>query len=281
MRSIVSSVLIFSLILALDGCFTAPTYPIVPKISFSNLAFEKEGSFGTLVLTLDFTDGDGDLGVDDSFQTDTAFVQQYYLLRPNQDFSNVSTRLFPYVSNVEYRNLSRLLLVNYGYVQKNPNFSVPKVGKLKLPDDSSFPGLNCKYWNQRRVGGSGNDRDAIKDTVFTTVSKSESYYNIFVNLLVDDGTGNFKIFDPSTSPDFAFPTCPSDNFNGRFPVLASDPGKKSPLDGTLTYRIKSLLTEGAIGSKKFRLSIQIMDRSYHKSNIIETEPTTLAEIRRI
>ena len=279
MRSIVISVLICGLILALDGCFTAPTYPIVPKISFSNLAFEREGSFGTLVLTLDFTDGDGDLGVDDSFQTDTAFVQQYYLLRPNQDFSNVSTRLFPYVSNVEYRNLSRLLLVNYGYVQKNPNFSVPKVEKLKLPDDSSFPGLNCKYWNQRRVGGSGNDRDAIKDTVFTTVSKSESYYNIFVNLLIDDGTGNFKVFDPDS--EFPFPTCSDGNFSGRFPVLSSDPGKKAPLDGTLTYRMKSLLTELIIGSKRFKLRVQILDRAYHRSNVIETEPTTLAAIRTI
>ncbi|MFM8739651.1 MAG: hypothetical protein ACKOC0_05545, partial [Cytophagales bacterium] len=265
------------LILALDGCFTAPTYPIVPKISFNKLAFEREGSFGTLVLTLDFTDGDGDLGIDDSFQTDTAFVQQYYLLRPNQDFSNVSSKLFPYVSNVEYRNLSRLLLVNYGYVQKNPSFGVPKVSKLNLPTGSSFPGLNCKNWNQRRVGGNGNDRDAIKDTVFTVLN--ESYYNIFVNLLIDDGTGNFKVFDPDSG--FPFPTCADGNFSGRFPVLSSDPGKKAPLDGTLNYRMKSLLTELIIGSKRFKLRVQISDRAYNRSNIIETEPTTLAAIRRI
>ncbi|MFM7486371.1 MAG: hypothetical protein ACKO13_05550 [Cytophagales bacterium] len=260
MRSIVISVLICGLILVLDGCFTPPTYPIVPKISFAGLTFEKLAppDFPTLVLMLNFTDGDGDLGLDPRFETDTAFVERFYVTRQNQYISSFTLEKFPTVA-----------LVDFKFVKRNPT--------LRLPNGSPFPPLNCKNWLQRTK--QVNNLPQVQDTVY--MESNESYYNILVDLFIDDGTGNFKIFDPNTSPYFTFPTCPGENFNGRFPVLSSDPGKKAPLDGTLTYRIKSLLTEGIIGSKRFKLSVQILDRAYNRSNIIETEPTTLAAIRRI
>jgi hypothetical protein len=258
MRSIVISVLICSLILALDGCFTAPTYPVVPNISFVDMWYERppQPDLPTIALQLNFTDGDGDLGLDPSFETDTAFVERFFVTRQNQYISNVTLKKFPNVA-----------LVDYEYVKRNPN--------LRLPNGSPFPPLNCQNWFQQKV--TVNNFETVTDTLY--IEYNESYYNILVDLLIDDGTGNFKSYDPNV--DFPFPNCPDGNYNGRFPVLSSDPGKKSPLDGTLTYKMKTLVTELVIGSKRFKLRIQILDRAYHRSNIIETAPTTLAAIRRI
>lgn len=258
MRSIVISVLICGLILALDGCFTAPTYPVVPKISFVDMWYERppQPDLPTVVLQLNFTDGDGDLGLDPSFETDTAFVELFYVTRQNQYISNVTLEKFPTVA-----------LADYKFVKRNPN--------VRLPNGAPFPPLNCKNWLQRKTRV--NNLDQIQDTVY--FESNESYYNILVDLLIDDGTGNFKLFDPNV--EFSFPNCAGGDYNGRFPVLSSDPGKKSPLDGTLTYKMKTIVTELVIGSKRFKLRVQILDRAYHRSNVIETEPTTLAAIRRI
>lgn len=258
MRAIVVSMLICGLILAMDGCFTAPTYPVVPRISFVDMWYEKpaQPDLPTIVLKLSFTDGDGDLGLDPRFETDTAFVERFYLTRQNQYISNVTLVRFPNVA-----------LLDYQFLKKNPN--------LRLPNGNPFPPLNCRNWLQRPI--QVNNVPQIRDTVY--FENNESYYNILVDLLIDDGTGNFKLFDPYA--EFTFPTCAGGNYNGRFPVLSSDPGKKSPLDGTLTYRMKNLVTELIIGSKRFKLRAQILDRSYHRSNVIETEPTTLAAIRRL
>jgi hypothetical protein len=277
MRSIVIPLLVCISILSLEGCFTAPTYPIVPKISFEDLTYEKEGIFGTLVLKLKFTDGDGDLGLDDSFRTDTAYTLQYYLVNPNQDLSKIDLKLSPFISDNEQKKYPNLILITEGYTRKNPN--------LKLPDGSTFPMLlNCANWKEKKSMKMGTwqqrkieGTDKVKDTVFTFYN--ESYYNIFVDILIDDGTNNFIPFNPNSIS--SFPDCAPSDFNGFFPVLSSDPGKKAPLDGDLTYRMKSTKTEEIFGTKRFKLRIQIMDRSYHKSNIIETEPTTLAEIRTI
>ncbi|MFM7852310.1 MAG: hypothetical protein ACKO96_10450 [Flammeovirgaceae bacterium] len=253
------------------------------------MTFEKLAppDFPTLVLMLNFTDGDGDLGIDDSFQTDTAFVQQYYLLRPNQgqDLSKI-IKLYPFISNVEQDIYPTLQVVDQLFIKKNPNLRLPNASNfpsLKLPTDSNFPSLNCKHWVERKIGGTGTDKDKVRDTAFTVYG--ETYYNILVDIFLEEkdenGSSVFKAFDSQTISDGGFPNCIPNNFNGRFPVLSSDPGKKAPMEGDLIYRMKSIKMEEIFGTKRFKLHIQVRDRSYHKSNIIETEPTTLAEIRTI
>lgn len=250
MRSIVVSVLVFLVIVALDGCFTAPTYPVVPQIAFINLAYEKVPSpdLDALVLDISFKDGDGDLGLDPSIaKGDTT----YALTLPD---------LF-YQGN----------LVTYKLKRTNPN--------LFLPDGSTLgkynfaPPYSCTNW-------------IVKDTLINNVVKRDtffvrynpSYYNIFIDFQIDDGTGNFVKFDPTTY--FQYPGCSTGGFNGRFPILASDPGKKSPLDGKLNYRMKSSALDIVFGVRQFKIDITIQDRAYHKSNKISAGPFTLPSIRR-
>ncbi|UXE67580.1 MAG: hypothetical protein KA713_02950 [Chryseotalea sp. WA131a] len=252
MRSIVVSVLVFLVIVGLDGCFTAPNYPVVPEISFVKIGYEKPSDdLPAIVLDITFKDGDGDLGLDDSFQTDTSFVLQYYLTRQNQFISDFTLKRFPSVT-----------LVDADYVKNNPN--------VRLPNGSPFPSLNCSNWEQRKVA------DVVKDIVYTEYNPN--YYNIFIDLFIDDGTGTFNRFNSETF--FTFPDCLLSGFNGRFPVLSTDPGKKAPLDGNLNYRMKSIGYDVILGVKRFKMDITIQDRAYHKSNKLSIGPYTLSSIRR-
>ena len=48
----------------LNGCFTAPEYPVNPVIEFEQIEFKEVPNFqDSLILTINFRDGDGDLGL--------------------------------------------------------------------------------------------------------------------------------------------------------------------------------------------------------------------------
>src|SRR6478752_564992 len=57
-------VLIFAI--SLNSCFEAPTYPVIPEIEYKSVKFidvTDPSAFDTLVLTVKFKDGDGNLGL--------------------------------------------------------------------------------------------------------------------------------------------------------------------------------------------------------------------------
>src|SRR5688572_16452720 len=68
MKTIKSLVLLLGA-LALGSCFDPPEFPNVPQIEFADIQF-KEGNAtnrtDSLIVTLRFKDGDGDLGIDAS-----------------------------------------------------------------------------------------------------------------------------------------------------------------------------------------------------------------------
>lgn len=245
MRSIVGSVLVFLVIVGLDGCFTAPVYPVTPQISLIDLKFGKgtKALFDSIKLVINFKDGDGDLGLTSDDTLTDVYATKYYYLFQNK-------------------------LLNYRAKLANPNLTVN--GK-KLPD--FVDPYNCSNWEIRRKTINGVLTNV--DTVYFELN--DNTYNIFVDYYIDDGTNNFTKFDPITY--FKYPNCSSLSFNGRFPVLSSDLGKKLPLDGILTYFMKSSSFDVIIGAKRFYLEIAIQDRALNKSNKLTTDIVTLNSIR--
>jgi hypothetical protein len=59
-------ILIFFLIAAVSGCVKPPSYPIVPHIEFKSVSSSLVKSGYTDTVTISFTDGDGDIGVNGS-----------------------------------------------------------------------------------------------------------------------------------------------------------------------------------------------------------------------
>ena len=218
---------------SINACFSPPNYSIVPQIEFSNIYYGKstKSQQDSIVLTLKFKDGDGDLGLNDSFITDSTFAFQYY---------------YTYQGAI----------VNFKTKRLNPT--------LNLPD--FITPFNCTRWEVQR-----NSRNVVTDTLYTKFNPN--YYNISVDFYVNE-----VLFDPATY--FIYPNCSVQGYSGRFPVLSNDPGKKSPLDGKITYSMKSFAFDVLFSIKQLKLKITIQDRALHKSNVVTTPSFTLQSIRR-
>lgn len=55
-----------ALLLLLSGCITIPEYPETPQITFNNVYFSDEEQIDYIYLTINYKDGDGDLGLNTS-----------------------------------------------------------------------------------------------------------------------------------------------------------------------------------------------------------------------
>lgn len=71
--------------LFVSACLTPPEFPNEPEISFHNIVYKKgatEFASDTLVLTINFQDGDGDLGfADDSLDITPPYHQDNYFIK--------------------------------------------------------------------------------------------------------------------------------------------------------------------------------------------------------
>ena len=232
MKRIRNSVLIALVIIGFNGCFTAPTYPVVSQIEYASIYYGK-ATVGqdSIVLEINFKDGDGDLGLDDTYNSDTTFsLQRYYT----------------------YKGAP----VTYKTKRQNPQLGLP---------DFVTP-YNCTNWDVK-----SNASFVVIDTLYTKYNPN--FYTIFIDFLIKDAQGNFIKFDPAYY--FIYPNCSIAGFNGRFPVLSKDPGKKSPLDGKIRYSLRSLNFEAIFGIKTLKLVVTIQDRALNRSNTIETPPFSL------
>ncbi len=211
-----------------SACFTAPTYPVAPQIEYIDLYYGKstDGGFDSIVVALKFNDGDGDIGLDDRYDSDPTFRLKDSFTFQNQPVTYKTKRLNPTLNGTNGKPL--------------PNFVTP---------------FSCTNWEVQR------SNNVVTDTLY--IELNPNYYNIFVDFYVD---GVF--FDPTTY--FIYPNCSSAGYSGRIPVLSTDPGKKVPLDGKITYAIKGLALDALFSGKQLELKITIQDRALNKSNIITT-----------
>ncbi|NOS92857.1 MAG: hypothetical protein HOP30_13110 [Cyclobacteriaceae bacterium] len=261
-RNILYSVL---LMVALNACFETPTYPVVPQIEILNdeLYYGKSSTGDSLVVVLKFKDGDGDMGLSDDDQNTFKFGNRYYYDLGDNDFK------------LDYEDVNQAL--TYKIRRTNPTLNI-NIDPLAITENfqpiSNYDFVtpyNCTRWEVIR--GSNN---IVKDTVF--VFYNPNYYNIYIDFYTKNTDGSYTLFDPTII--FKYPNCSIAGYNGRFPILSKDLGKKSPLDGKITYALKGGAFEDQFGSKTMQLKITIQDRALNKSNVITTKDFTLASIRK-
>ena len=146
----------FLLMAAINACFSPPNYPIVPQIEFDNICYGKStkpGGLDSIVLSLKFKDGDGDLGLNDSYNQDTTFtLQRYY----------------------NYKGA----LVTYKTKRQNPSLGLP---------DFVTP-YNCTNWEVKR-----NSANVVIDTVYTTFNSNyyNIFVDFYVNGVRFDASNYF------------------------------------------------------------------------------------------
>jgi hypothetical protein len=87
-----SAFLFLAMIAAFSGCYSIPEYPEAPSITFNSVRFQETNSTDYIYLSLNYKDGDGDLGLDQSDLSDPRFadsIEVNGIKRLNPDRYNI------------------------------------------------------------------------------------------------------------------------------------------------------------------------------------------------
>jgi hypothetical protein len=246
---------VFALLsVGLNACFENPKYPVVPQIEILNdeLYFGKSTSEGSdsIVVALRFKDGDGDIGIDDSFKDPTFSLEKFYFLYDANEPNILRYTTF------EKSN------VNYQFKKNNPQFDLPEF----------TPPFSCSNWQVKR-----NVSNQPLDTIYTEFNSD--FNNVIIEYLIKQTDGTFKKYD--IDEVFLYPDCGDRTLGGgRIPNLSKNVGNPTPLDGKIVWSIKSFGFDAIFSIKVLKLRIYIKDRALHKSNIVESKEFTLQSIRK-
>ncbi len=257
------------LMLGIVSCVDTKEFPITPNISFNDIRYVEVGGFlesDSLILKIDFEDGDGDLGLRADDQRDRQ--------SPYNDFSlfaynPVTERVTEYaLDTLSGASQSDLELVN-NIIRFSDRRTVPELDTLP---DYSFPDY-CKYWREIQIFGPQSDQPIVDDTVY--YQRNPRFNNMYVRFFVENvsGSNNFEEF----FWEFSRPPECNVNYNGRFPLI-NEIGRDKSSEGVITYRMTSVGWRSTFQNNRIKLKVFIYDRAGHKSNEIETPPFRLDEI---
>lgn len=255
------------------ACLAPPDYPITPQISIVNeeLSFGKNpAGLDSLEIVLNFTDGDGDLGLPTTIGDAKDDQVYYYFIKPSGEIE---------LSTLDKSN------INYKFKRLNPKYELPD---RIVPSSLERPYLNkpdrtkklpnfespysCNSWEVKKK--SNGDLDTIY------FERNANSFNVFVDYFIrNDNDNKFKEFKIDSV--FTYPRCGDISLNGaRMPILSKDPSKKAPLDGKIRFWIRSFGFEASFGAKTIKIQVSIQDRALHRSNIVESKEFSLLSIRK-
>ena len=233
------------------GCYDAPYFPEEPAISFNQIEFvEVDGAADSLILTFNFEDGDGDLGL---------AIDEVY--PPYHIFNYV-------VEEID----SEYFLIKYGQL----NFNEPLIlatsydGEVILSGnydfDQTLPEYGCSdYLVTTDVDTDEADTFLIKKNIFNK--------NIYVNFYKKI-RGVYQLIND----DFSQGGC-VEFFNSRIPVFDQENIGKS-LKGDVSFAMLSQGFQQTFRNDSIKMSFYIYDRNLNKSNIAETPDFVLINITR-
>ncbi len=247
------------LALFLGSCFDPPQYAPIPTIEFESISFKDVSNPSdpdSLILTIRFKDGDGDMGLDANDPFDTLFPYQSRTFFDTIKSSNAGY-YFPN-KDVAFITYETWRTQRYGWKQKRLAYDT-------LPE--FITPYNCVNWQILTI-------DSKVDTFY--FERNRDHYNIFVEFLVKNNNGSFTEFD--WTEEFAYPQC-GITFDGRFPILSKDLSQKSALDGKIRYGMPSTGFLILFSIKTLKLRVTIQDRTLNRSNTIETPEFTLQQIK--
>ncbi|MEX2511893.1 MAG: hypothetical protein WD398_03215 [Cyclobacteriaceae bacterium] len=153
---------IFPLILILSGmaCVSPPEdFPSVPSVSFEDLEFVQTANADSLIVTINFRDAEGDLGLNAkdifppfnelNYLTDDSGNYITYGNRPEDapDFNNRDWIIFPLINNVEVKD-TLWVLENPDYYNIFIKFFVKRSGEyteFKWSDPPYYTTFNGRF----------------------------------------------------------------------------------------------------------------------------------------
>lgn len=283
----VKGLFLFAASAVVTSCFDPPDFSTTPQIDFVDLYFREgttQNPTDSLVLTISFRDGDGDLGLAGD-QIEEPYNDIFYGLASNGEVIEAGKetvyRDLPQFVKVPQGTTGKLVtvrtLLDPAYSDNLPPYVDPVTScmdyKLQTiyvqeKDKAIFDATYAEIDTMR--SGSGFPNIYVVQDMFYFKS-NPNHRNIEVEFWVNDGTGKYTLFDWEKEYCEAA-------FNQRFPVLSE---KTGPLEGNLEYALTSVGIKATFSIKTLRLRIRIRDRALNVSNDIQTEEFTLDKIKRL
>jgi hypothetical protein len=252
----ISGILIFTLFLGMGSCFDPPEFSNIPSITFEDVRVQEvPGATNpdSLIVTISFRDGDGNIGIDGSENSPPFHERWYFLQNPSPTCEGIPAPC------------TKIHFVDQGNLN---NYVTYKLRRQGAPYDTlpafvrPFDCLNYRVLK--------NENNTPIDTVYTQLNPR--YNNFFVEVWVKNGA-DFQKYDFNQAP---YPDCEIYGLDGRLPILAKDRdvSLKLPLEGVITYKVTSASFGQLIG-KTLKLWVWIMDRDGNISRKVESKEFVL------
>ncbi|HEY0652722.1 MAG TPA: hypothetical protein VGD65_06320 [Chryseosolibacter sp.] len=297
---IIKGLAVLFVTLSLGSCFDPPEFPIVPQIDYEDVVFKQGNGTDSLILTLSFKDGDGDLGVDAAapefnnapynnltfFQTDasdkTKLIPVNTVQQTVEHINKQGQRVTANLHLLQFENLSAGQLV-FPRTRKQPGYSY-------------LPAYSCESYEWFRSAGYAIredqkavlDKTAMVDTLFTRLNGvkvathyvirdtlyfqvNKNHYNIDIDFMVKEPSNPEADEDGFIVYNWRKNWCQQD-LDGRFPILTD---KEGPLEGQLRYAMPTFGFKSIFTIKTLKLRVKIRDRALNESNTILTKEFTL------
>jgi hypothetical protein len=303
MKPVRSALLFVISVVVFSACFNPPEYNNVPNIEFEGVSFSKSpNGQDSLVVSVSFKDGDGDLGLSANSGPDTE--SPYHEIN---FFSNDNGALYP-INGIRIENFSGYTYKKAKTTPRDPSYYIePEKATAELitlqsrNDGFTLPAFtppyDCflneeSYLNERQNPDTIfifrensyliKDKMTIVDTLVRNGDPNEYYfvvvdyfyiktnpyqYNFKVQFFVKNNDGSFSEFD------FRREYC--ETHDGRFPRLTD---KDRALEGVINYSMVSSGFLATFSIKTLKLAITIYDRALNTSNTVETPEFRLEEI---
>ena len=256
MKRILNILSLIGLMVSVSCIFNPPDFPITPSITFAGIRsvdVPDPNKSDTLMVSIDFNDGDGDIGIDGT-ENDPPFNERWFFLttpRTNGCESGVDIPCTK-ISYIDETNLA--------------NYVTYKMRRTS-PDYDTLPEFKKPYDCQRYFVLKGNNNNTI-DTLYSELN--QRYFNLYMDIILingNNGKDTTFVFNR-----FPYPNCELYGLNGRLPILAKDKDVsiELPLEGTIVYKITSN-SLAPVKNKKIKLKFWILDRAGHVSNVDESD----------
>ncbi|MEM6522928.1 MAG: hypothetical protein AAF693_04010 [Bacteroidota bacterium] len=259
---LLTSVIVLILSTTINSCVDDPEFADTPRIEFENIYYVEQRNLNepdSLVITINFEDGDGDLGLGTD-ENAPPFNERNY-------FSNKTGNEFAF--GIE--TLEDLLVIS----------DTATIDSLRPLANSEFA---CLFWDEEPeitvLDQSGNSVPLDTTAYYRLNERHNNIFIRFYNDVNNDGT----IDEASEELDFRTVNgsgC-DDNYDARFPILDDLEGN-SALEGSISRAMVQSISfreVAFLGDRLTKLKVYILDRAGNRSNTIETPEFTLRDIQR-
>jgi hypothetical protein len=299
-----SKVIVFVMAaLAISSCFEEPEFSNVPEIEFDDIYYgESEAGDDSVVLSIRFRDGDGDLGnlryelldgtvIND--EDDPIHANNYYLSTGGSSLQEVGTITYytdtipPFVGPFPDEQVPMLVLSTRGRTGKLVTLKNQAgfTGNAQVPSLPAFDrDFYCRDYNITALYVHESDWGILDDSYYVrgpvvTDFNNEKFKKIVDTVYYKPNPNHYtlevKFFIDNVEYDWFEEFCTT--YNGRLSRLSDT---DSPLDGVIRYKMTSEFWRFIFSVRKLRLKVKLRDRALNVSNEITTPEFTLEDIKR-